>query len=172
MRRSLFVPLAGTACAALALLVGCAGNSSPPPPPVAVEAPPKPPGVTCAPVQAGDPMVGTWYAVSKQKGIAGDYQVLTVLSQDGRMHYETQLKVGRKIRPALRESGCWRVTDGIYTMQTTVSNGEDVDITDPIYINRYRVEKIDQARLTLRDLKSGGQSVTARRMPPGYQLPF
>ncbi len=117
-------------------------------------------------------MVGTWYSVSRQKGVAGDYRTLTVLSPDGRMTYETQLKVGRKIRPALRESGCWQVADGIYTMRTTLSNGEAVDTDDPIYTNRYRIEKFDRAKLTLRALKDGGQAVTAQRMPPGYQLPF
>ncbi len=52
------------------------------------------------------------------------------------MSYETQLKVGRKTRPALRETGCWSVADGVYTMQTTASNGEEVDASDPIYVNR------------------------------------
>ena len=59
------------------------------------------------------------------------------------MSYESQLKVGKRIRPALRETGCWTYTNGIYTMQTTRSNGEPVDIEDPIYRNRYRVERVD-----------------------------
>ncbi|CUK17560.1 Uncharacterised protein [Achromobacter sp. 2789STDY5608615] len=95
-----------------------------------------------------------------------------MLYPDGRMAYETQLKIGRKTRPALRETGCWSVVDGVYTMQTTQSNGELVDAGDPIYINRYRVEKVEQAKLTLRELRSGGQVVTARRMPQGYRLPY
>lgn len=64
------------------------------------------------------------------------------------------------------------MADGVYTMRTTVSNGEIVDFDDPIYLNRYRVEKVEQAKLTLRELKSGGQVVTARRMPQGYRLPY
>ena len=105
------------------------------------------------------------------RGVSGDFQSLTVLRADGTMAYETQLKIGRKTRPALRESGCWTVADGVYTMRTTVSNGEIVDFDDPIYLNRYRVEKVEQAKLTLRELKSGGH----RDRPPhaaGYRLPY
>ena len=47
-----------------------------------------------------------------------------------------------------------------------------MDFDDPIYLNRYRVEKVEQTKLTLRELKSGGQVVTARRMPQGYRLPY
>ncbi|CFW37295.1 putative lipoprotein [Bordetella pertussis] len=52
------------------------------------------------------------------------------------------------------------------------SNGEPVDASDPIYQNRYRVEKVDSGKLTLRELKRNGQAVTARRMQPGYRLPY
>jgi hypothetical protein len=72
----------------------------------------------------------------------------------------------------LRETGCWSVADGIYTMQTTKSAGELVDANDPIYLNRYRVEKVEKTRLTMRELKNGGQVMTARRMPTGYRLPY
>jgi hypothetical protein len=157
---------AGALCAAL-VLAGCASKQ----PTLIVEAP-DPAPLACVPPQAGSPLVGIWLAVSRPKGVAGDYQTLTVLQPDGHMSYETQLRVGRKIRPALREAGCWSVADGIYTMQTIVSNGEKVDLSDPIYLNRYRIEKIDKARLTLRDLKQGGQVVVAQRMPSGYRLPF
>ncbi|MNJ72586.1 hypothetical protein D3C77_692550 [compost metagenome] len=88
------------------------------------------------------------------------------------MAYESLLKIGRKARPALRETGCWTVADNVYTMQTTKSAGEPVDTKDPIYLSRYRVEKVERAKLTLRELKSGGQLVTARRMPQGYRLPY
>ena len=47
-----------------------------------------------------------------------------------------------------------------------------MDANDPIYLNRYRVEKVEKTKLTLRELKTGGQVVTARRMPPGYRLPY
>jgi hypothetical protein len=117
-------------------------------------------------------MIGTWLSNSRPRDVSGDLQSLIVLSADGTMAYESLLKIGRKTRPALRETGCWTVVDGIYTMQTTKSAGEPVDAKDPIYLNRYRVEKVEQARLTLRELKSGGQVVTARRMPAGYRLPY
>ena len=165
---SLYLRMAGAFGVAL-ILAGCAakarrhhGGQA--------RGPPKPPA--CVPVKSGDPMVGTWYSSSKPRGVSGDFQSLTVLRADGTMAYETQLKIGRKTRPALRESGCWTVADGVYTMRTTVSNGEIVDFDDPIYLNRYRVEKVEQAKLTLRELKSGGQVVTARRMPQGYRLPY
>ena len=86
-------------------------------------------------------MVGTWLSNSKPRDVSGEFRALTVLSADGTMSYETQLKIGRKTRPALRETGCWSVADGVYTMQTTKSNGEPVDTKDPIYLNRYRVER-------------------------------
>ncbi|MNV91106.1 hypothetical protein D3C71_1855640 [compost metagenome] len=57
-------------------------------------------------------------------------------------------------------------------MQTTKSAGEPVDANDPIYLNRYRVEKVEQAKLTLRELKSSGFVLTARRMPTGYRLAY
>ncbi|WP_459616869.1 hypothetical protein [Bordetella sp. 2513F-2] len=169
-RSSLF--RAAAACAALAL----AGCSSPRPASTAAaaqgEAPaPKPAAPACVPAGQGDPMVGTWYSTYRQPGFAGDFQTLTVLSADGTMRYESQIKMGRRTRPALREQGCWTVAGGIYTMQTTMSNGEPVDAADPIYRNRYQVEKVEPARLTLRELKPGGQKITARRMQPGYRLP-
>jgi hypothetical protein len=169
MSRRSIISLASAACAALAL-AGCASRK--PPPPVVEAAPPPPPArIACAPTRADDPMIGTWYSASHQKGYAGDFQTLTVLSPDGTMTYETQLKVGRKTRPALRESGCWNVADGVYTMQTITSNGEDVDTSDPIYTNRYRVEKIEKGKLVLREIKGGGQAMTAQRMQAGYRLP-
>jgi len=98
-------------------------------------------------------------------------QTVTVLKPDGTMSYESQLKVGKRIRPALRETGCWTYTNGIYTMQTTRSNGEPVDIEDPIYRNRYRVERVDAQRMTLREDIKGGQSSSAKKMAPNYRLP-
>lgn len=165
-----FLPLAG-ACAVL-VLAGCA-NREPPQQPPAPATPPRaeaPEPIRCTPVAADDPMVGTWYSVSRPRGYAGDFQSLTVLRADGTMTYETQLKVGRRTRPALRESGCWSVAQGIYTLQTTQSNGEPVDPADPIYVNRYQVEKLAGNQLRLRELKSGGQVLTARRMRSGYRL--
>ena len=158
--------MAGAACAALAVLAGCARNN----PPAVAEAPPPPPAVVCVPAQPGDPMIGTWYSTSRPKGVAGDYRSLKVFSADGHMSYTSQLRFGRRVRPALDETGCWQVVDGILTMQTTASHGEDVDTADPIYTNRYRVEKKNRNQLILRSL-GDGRTLVERRMPTGYQLP-
>lgn len=104
--------------------------------------------------------------------MSGDLRTLTVLAADCSMTYETQLKIGRKIRLGLRESGCWSMIDYIYTMQTTKSNGELVEFDDPIYINRYKVEKLDGARLVLKELKPGAKAVTVKRVKVDYRLPY
>ncbi len=166
---SVYLRSAGIACAVL-ILAGCAARK----PATITEAqpaePPKP--VACVPAKDGDPMIGTWLSNSRPRDVSGDLQSLLVLSADGTMAYESLLKIGRKTRPALRETGCWSVADGIYTMQTTKSAGELVDANDPIYLNRYRVEKLEKAKLTMRELKNGGLVMTARRMPAGYRLPY
>jgi len=166
---SVYLRSASIACAVL-ILAGCAARK-----PAAItdgqpEAPPKP--VACVPAKTGDPMIGTWLSNTRPRDVSGELQSLIVLSADGTMAYESLLKIGRKARPALRETGCWTVADNVYTMQTTKSAGEPVDAKDPIYVSRYRVEKVERAKLTLRELKSGGQLVTARRMPQGYRLPY
>ena len=166
---SVYLRSAGIACAVL-ILAGCAARKSATITEAQPAEPPKP--VACVPAKGGDPMVGTWLSNSKPRDVSGEFQALTILSADGSMSYETQLKIGRKTRPALRETGCWSVVDGVYTMQTTQSNGELVDAGDPIYINRYRVEKVEQSKLSLRELKSGGMLLTARRMPAGYRLAY
>jgi hypothetical protein len=170
MSSRFFGLLAGAACAALAL-AGCAGRPPSPSAAAAAPVPAEPDHIVCAPVKADHPMVGTWSSVSRQKGYAGDFQTLTVLSSDGTMTYETQLKLGRKTRPALRESGCWNVADGVYTMRTTASNGEAVDTSDPIYTNRYRVEKIEKSTLVLREIGQSGHVYPAQRKQTGYRLP-
>lgn len=128
--------------------------------------------VACSPAEAGSRLIGTWQSNTRPRGVAGDFRALIVLAADGSMAYETQLRIGKRIRPGLREAGCWTLADGVITLQTLKSNGEPVDIDDPIYQNRYRVEKTEPTRLTLRELRSGGQSITARRMQPGYRLPY
>ena len=166
---SVFLRSAGVACA-IVILAGCAARK----PASITEAQPAEPAkpVACTPAKAGDPMVGTWLSNSRPRDVAGDMQALIVLSADGTMSYESLLKIGRKTRPALRETGCWSVADGIYTMRTTKSAGELVDPADPIYLNRYRVEKVEQSKLSLRELKTGGMLLTARRMPAGYRLAY
>lgn len=151
-------------------LAGCATKKQPEAAAPAEPAPPK--KVACTPAAANSPLVGTWYSVSRPRGFAGDFQSLTVLSADGTMSYETQLKVGKRTRPALRETGCWTHDNGVYTLQTTQSNGEPVDADDPIYRNAYRVESVDRSKLALREMKSNGQAVTAKRMQTGYRMPY
>ncbi|OZI40774.1 hypothetical protein CEG14_03165 [Bordetella genomosp. 1] len=167
--------LSWTRAAGMGLIVGVAlaGCAVKKPAENAGAAEPAPPKkVVCTPASANSPMVGTWYSVSRPRGFAGDFQSLTVLSADGTMSYETQLKVGKRTRPALRETGCWTHDNGIYTLQTTQSNGEPVDADDPIYRTAYKVESVDRTKLTLREMKSNGQVVTARRMQPGYRMPY
>lgn len=151
-----------------AILAGCTTKK----PVTAISPPPPPQAPTCTPSRLDHPMIGAWYAVSQPKGMSGDLRTLTVLAADGSMTYETQLKIGRKIRPGLRESGCWSMIDDIYTMQTTKSNGELVEFDDPIYSNRYKVEKLDGARLVLKELKAGAKAVTAKRVKIDYRLPY
>lgn len=162
----------GSAMVALAMLAACStrpGASTPasakPSAGLAAAA-----AIRCQP-QAGSPLIGNWYAVSTPKGVSGQLQSLTRLRADGTMSYETQLKIGKKMRPALRETGCWSFANGIYTLQTLKSNGDDVDANDPIYKNTFRVEKVDAARLTIRDVQQGGQPVTGKKMPDGYRMP-
>lgn len=153
------------------ILAGCAARKTAEAPagPRAPDAAPAP--AACVPAAAGSPLAGTWLSNTRPRGVAGEFRALIVLGADGTLRYETQLKVGKRTRPALRETGCWLLDNGVLTLQTTRSNGELVDTADPIYQNRYRVEKTEAARLTLRELRSGGQVITARRMPAGYRLP-
>ena len=161
----------GSALAALAILAAC---STRPGGPKTTPAAQKPNVATQAPAcqaQPSSPLVGNWYATSTPKGVSGQLQTLTRLRADGTMGFESQLKIGRKMRPALRESGCWTFADGIYTLQTLKSYGDDVDPNDPIYKNVYRVEKVDASRLVIRETQKGGQTITAKKMPDGYRMP-
>ena len=164
---SLYLRMAGAFGVAL-ILAGCAARK----PAAITEAKPEDrPPPACVPVKSGDPMVGTWYSSSKPRGVSGDFQSLTVLRADGTMAYETQLKIGRKTRPALRERLLDRGRRRLHHAHHRLER-RDRGLRRSIYLNRYRVEKVEQAKLTLRELKSGGQVVTARRMPQGYRLPY
>ncbi|ARP91902.1 hypothetical protein CAL14_17750 [Bordetella genomosp. 9] len=164
---SSFLRFAGVACAAF-VLAGCAvKKQTPAPAPQQSPSPPKP--VACAPSAGAEALLGTWYSVSTPRGMAGTQQTLMVLGADGKMRYQTQLKVNNRARPGLTETGCWTYANGMYTMQTTESNGDPVDVSDPIYTNRYRVESVNQNTLVLRDIKRG-EVLRARKMPAGYAL--
>jgi hypothetical protein len=165
---SAFLRFAGVGCAAF-ILAGCAVKKESTPPSASQAAPPPKP-VACVPSPGAQALQGTWYSTSTPRGVAGVQRTLLVLAADGRMHYQTELKIRNKSRPGLDETGCWTFVNGTYTMQTTESNGDPVDVSDPIYTNRYRVEKVNKTMLVLRDLKRSGEVLKARRMSPGYSL--
>jgi hypothetical protein len=159
---------AGAGCTVFMLAACVTRKPAPPSPP---PAPSKPAEVVCKAPAAGSPLTGTWFATYRPRGVAGDLRSLMVIGSNGAMQYSTQLKLGKRARPALNESGCWNFADGVYTMQTTRSAGELVDTSDPIYTNRYQVVKVDKTTLTLREMKPNGLTFTAKRMPDGYRLP-
>jgi hypothetical protein len=165
-----FLRFGGLACAVL-LVAGCAVKKEKPLGKISGPATPVVQGITCSPAEANSAMIGTWYATSTPRGVSGQLQTLTTLAPDGTMKYETQLKIGKKVRPALRESGCWTYRDNLYTMQTVRSNGELVDADDPIYRNTYRVEKVNAGEMKLRDTHSGSQTVSGRKVGPSFRLP-
>lgn len=160
------------AASAAAVVAGCsvqrARQSVPPPAPPAAEAKASPP---CTPAQAGDPLVGTWYATATQSGVKGQLHTLMVLAADGSMRLTNRVSSGRDIRSELRESGCWQASGGMLETRVTLSNGEPVDADEEIYRNRYRVEKVDARQLVYREAGAGAQRMTARRMQDGYRLP-
>ena len=149
----------------LAVLSGCTATSQPP---VATAAAPAEPACER---QSESRLVGNWYLSRKLSGVAGEMQTLLTLQADGKMRQQTRVKSGRNIRSELRETGCWSSADGRLTTRVTRSNGELVDIDDPIYHSIYRVEKIDARRLTIREDKPGARPVTGERKPDQYRLP-
>jgi hypothetical protein len=165
---SAFSRFAGVACAAF-ILAGCAIKKESPQSALPPPAPPPQP-VACAASDGADTLAGTWYSVSTPHGVGGTQQTLLVLAPDGKMRYQTQLRIRNKSRPGLDETGCWTFSNGVYTMRTTESNGDPVDQADPIYTNRYKVESLSQTSLVLRDEKPGGEVLKARKMPQGYSL--
>ena len=139
---------------------------------------PQPPAATpVAPVEPAcerqheSRLVGNWYMSRKLSGVAGEMQTLLTLQADGKMRQQTRVKSGRNIRSELRETGCWSSAEGKLTTHVTRSNGELVDVGDPIYRTIYRVDKVDARRLTIREDKPGSRPVTGERKPDQYRLP-
>lgn len=159
--RSIGLGLAGV----FAILVaGCTA-------PVVPEAPPSPPGPpSCTPAAQADGLTGNWLAVRSQKGVAGELRTLFALQADGTMAYTEQLKRSGKPSQGLSEAGCWEHSSGVLTIQTHESNGYPVDINDPIYTNQYTIVSADDKLLRLKS--PDGATITAKRMSPGYRLPF
>lgn len=148
---------------AAALLAGCAAPSAPQPAP-------KPEAPTCQAAASGEALVGNWLSVRKQKGVAGELRTLFTLHPDGTMAYTEQLKRGKNPSQGLSETGCWERKQQTLTMRTLQSNGAPVSLDDPIYTNDYTVVSADDKALSLKG--ADGTVITARRMSPGYRLPF
>lgn len=148
--------------AATALLVGCASKAPPP-------APVKAASVVCKAAPANDPLVGVWLSVRKEKGVVGEMRTLLTLRSDGTMAYVEQLKRGRQPPQGLAESGCWSRASQTLVVRSTQSNGEAVNLNDPIYINRYTIVSQRGKALVLRGADG---TLDARRMPDGYRLPY
>jgi hypothetical protein len=146
------------------LLAACAAPSAPP-----VEIPPKQPPA-CVPAAAGDRLTGNWLSVRSQKGVTGELRTLFTLNADGTMAYTEQLKRGKSPSQGLSETGCWKSDQKTLTLHTLTSNGNPVEFEDPIYTNRYIIVSTTDKALDLRG--SDGLTLKARRMSPGYRLPF
>lgn len=86
------------------------------------------------------------------------------------MAYTELLKRGKNPSQGLSETGCWSRINGALVLQTLLSNGAPVSMDDPIYKNSYIVEASSGDSLTLRSEE--GARIKARRMSPGYRLPF
>ena len=156
-------PLIFTSLAAAALLAGCVSPKAPP-----AAAKPEPP--SCQAAASGDVLVGNWLSVRKQKGVAGELRSLFTLHADGTMVYTEQLKRGNKPSQGLSETGCWTHEQQTLVMRTLQSNGLPVDLDDPIYTNQYTIVSVAQDRVSLKG--PGGSTLMAKRMSPGYRLPF
>lgn len=123
----------------------------------------------CVPAAPGDALLGNWLSVSSQKGVAGAVRTLFTLNPDGSMSYVQQVKRPNSPSQGLYESGCWsRKGDGIELL-TLESNGSPVNLGDPIYTNTYQLRRTEADELHL--LGPEGP-IRAKRMSPGYRLPF
>lgn len=151
--------------ASVILVAGCAIPTPQPVPEGQVQAPP-----ACTPVSEAEPLLGNWLAVRSQKGVAGELRTLFTLQADGTMAYTEQLKRKGKPSQGLSETGCWYRQGQDLVLQTHESHGLLVELNDPIYTNRYAV--ISTGRDMLRLTTPEGVKITARRMSPGYRLPF
>lgn len=150
-------------CMGVVLLAGCT-TTAPTSEPVAAPAP-----LACQAAHSGEVLVGNWLSVSTQKGVAGTLRTLYTLNADGTMVYVEQVKRPGKPSQGLHESGCWRREGEQLVLQTLLSNSSPVDASDPIYVNRYQIRQAGAAELSMR---GDAGAVRARRMSPGYRLPF
>lgn len=159
---------AGMVLALAGLLTAC-GLPRHPDAPV-IQAPAGAVEPACVPVSAGNPLIGTWYLVSKQAGVAGEMQTLLTLSADGKLKQQTRVKQGRNIRSELRETGCWEAPAGKFITRVSRSNGELIDFKDPIYSTTYVVEKVDANRLTYRQDRPDSKPSVAKKVQDSFRL--
>jgi len=145
------------------LAAGCAAPRKPAP-----AQPPEPPA--CKAPAAHDNVTGNWLSIHRQKGVRGELRTLYTLNPDGTLAYTEQLKRSGKPSQGLSETGCWSRAGSTLELRTLESNGAPVNQKDPIYTNRYTVMSASGDRLVLRS--EDGTEINARRMSPGYRLPF
>ena len=124
----------------------------------------------CVVPPAQHPLIGSWYVVRKQSGVAGEIQTLLTLSADGKMRQQTRVKQGRNIRSELRETGCWDAPIGKLVARVSRSNGELVDYRDPVYTNTYLIERNDSTRLTYREERPKSRPEVAQKVPASFRL--
>lgn len=123
----------------------------------------------CQAAAPGEAMVGNWLSVSSQRGLAGALRTLYTLNADGSMVYVQQIKRPRTPSQGLHESGCWHRDGQTLVLRTILSNGSPVNLDDPIYTNRYDILRVDTTNLRMRGAEG---LIDAKRMSPGYRLPF
>lgn len=150
---------------AMVVLGGCVTQPTVPEPDTQVQTPP-----ACTPVSETESLLGNWLAVHAQKGVSGELRTLFTLQSDGTMAYTEQLKRQGKPSQGLSETGCWYREGQTLVLKTHESYGVPVELNDPIYTNRYTVISIEEKLLRL--TTPVGVKITARRMSPGYRLPF
>lgn len=125
---------------------------------------------TCQAATKGNALIGNWYVVTKQAGVAGEIQTLLTLGGDGKFRQQTRVKQGRNIRSELRETGCWTSDHGKLVTNVSRSNGELVDFNDAIYTTNYVVEKVDSTRLMYRDSRPNSRSNFAKRVQDSFRM--
>ncbi len=125
---------------------------------------------SCKAATAGNLLIGNWYVVTKQSGVAGEIQTLLTLSPDGKFRQQTRVKQGRNIRSELRETGCWESASGQLVTRVSRSNGELVDFNDAIYTATYVVEKVDGNRLMYRENRPNSRSNFAKKVQDSFRL--
>jgi hypothetical protein len=149
---------------AVAMLASCVSKPPPAPPVVA-----SPSEQRCAAAKADDPFVGNWLSVRSEKGVSGQLYSLFTLKADGTMDYAEQLKRGKKPPQGLHETGCWSREGQTLVLRTTESNGAPVELSDPIYTNRYVVvSQTDKAA----SWRGDSGMLRLKRMSPNYRLPY